>query len=205
MRPAGDAKSVVKKKAGATVPPEKAAKVPLPPSPEPVDIPLPEPVLSDDIDRVKTPEPVEVQEAPVPEPAVTPEPAVVEEVDAEVEENDVHVEEHAEEEAEVEIGTKPEPKAVPEPARVHVPAFVSPEVVIGGMDDDLKDLDVYATPLHPEVKTLNWGNAKTPISALLSSIQQGFEFSPSSPVSPPYTYINGEKDTGALAAQLFSL
>lgn len=30
--------------------------------------------------------------------------------------------------------------------------------------------------------------AKTPISALLSSIQQGFEFSPSSPLSPPQGY-----------------
>jgi hypothetical protein len=36
----------------------------------------------------------------------------------------------------------------------------------------------------------NANDAKTPISALLSSIQQGFEFSPASPLSPPMGYAN---------------
>lgn len=62
---------------------------------------------------------------------------------------------------------------------------------------------ILCTPMHPEVKSLGWNNAKTPISALLTSIQQGFEFSPSSPVSPPYTYVSGDKDTMPFATQLF--
>lgn len=175
--------------------------MPLPPSPEPADIPLPEPVVSDDIDRAKTPAPIEVEPAPIPEPARTPEPAVPEqEVDGEQEEMEVdevqeeHVVEEPVEEAVV----------VKEPVHVAPPPFADSSVVIHGLDDDLKDLDVYATPIHPEVRNLDWANAKTPISALLSSIQQGFEFSPPSPVSPPYTYLNGERDTAGLGTRLFS-
>ncbi|TFK22596.1 hypothetical protein FA15DRAFT_657432 [Coprinopsis marcescibilis] len=51
------------------------------------------------------------------------------------------------------------------------------------------------TPQNHNNLGVGWNthDAKTPISALLSSIQQGFEFSPGSPLSPPHGYQNGRQ------------
>ncbi|KAF5326478.1 hypothetical protein D9611_000210 [Ephemerocybe angulata] len=153
-----------------------AAAVPLPPSPEVASVPLPEPVECVVEDAVVTPPVVEEEEVaePIEEEVVEPAPV----------------------EAEVEPEAEPEQHVpAPEPAHYHLP-LLGPNIYVDG--EELPN-----TPMHPELKSLGWNNAKTPISALLSSIQQGFEFSPSSPVSPPYTYLNGDKDTLPLGTQLF--
>ena len=73
----------------------------------------------------------------------------------------------------------------------HLPP-IAPNAFVTGPDGHREDLP--STPAQLHLPPSEWAlqNAKTPISALLSSIQQGFEFSPASPLSPPHTYLNGE-------------
>ncbi|KAF9227439.1 hypothetical protein BS17DRAFT_878349 [Gyrodon lividus] len=77
-----------------------------------------------------------------------------------------------------EVGTSPEllplpPSPKTTPAAIPLPP--SPECI--------PHRDVVVPDQHPD------SPSKTPITALLSSIQQGFLFTPFSPLSPPHTYL----------------
>jgi hypothetical protein len=137
--------------------------------------------------------------------ANAPLPEVVEAVAVAVEEKEAPKEEDprpaGEEKAEEEEEVVAEPEAeeeeespAPEPAPIGL-------VVTGSEPFDLPN-----TPLNPEIKSLGWNiqNAKTPISQLLTSIQQGFEYSPTSPLSPPQSYLTGSNgETQPLSFPLF--
>ncbi|RXW14299.1 hypothetical protein EST38_g11545 [Candolleomyces aberdarensis] len=134
-------------------------------------------------------------------------PEAVEAVAATVEENEAPIEEDSEpaEEEEVEeeeaVVSEPEDEVVQE---VEYPAPAAIGLVV--TDSDKEPFELPNTPLNPEIKSLGWNiqNAKTPISQLLTSIQQGFEYSPASPLSPPQSYLTGNNgETQPLSFPLF--
>ncbi|KAF5355018.1 hypothetical protein D9756_005207 [Leucocoprinus leucothites] len=78
-----------------------------------------------------------------------------------------------------------EPKPEPQPELVVVPAGgVASSQVFSGIESPASTPTVH--PIHvPDVDLA----LKTPISALLSSIQHGFDLTPCSPLSPPQDYL----------------
>ncbi|KAJ2922011.1 hypothetical protein H1R20_g15074, partial [Candolleomyces eurysporus] len=150
----------------------------------------------------KAPPPVVPEAVPLPpSPKVeaTALPEAVEAAAATVEENEAPNEEEVEEE-EAAV-SEPEAEVVQE---VEYPAPAAIGLVVTGSDNGPFELP--NTPLNPEIKSLGWNiqNAKTPISQLLTSIQQGFEYSPTSPLSPPQSYLTGNNgETQPLSFPLF--
>ncbi|KAK0504921.1 hypothetical protein EDD18DRAFT_1343693 [Armillaria luteobubalina] len=69
----------------------------------------------------------------------------------------------------------------------NTPDIISPQVVVAKPSP--LPVDIPATP--PSSQGESWAKPqKTPISALLSSIEQGFLLTPASPLSPPISYLN---------------
>ncbi|KAG6901164.1 hypothetical protein C0995_016299 [Termitomyces sp. Mi166 len=58
------------------------------------------------------------------------------------------------------------------------------------VEDHSRPLEGPTTPTLPPTDNGLDANAKTPISSLLASIQRGFMYTPSSPLSPPQSYAN---------------
>lgn len=105
------------------------------------------------------------------------------------------VEKHGEEDEEMEV------EEVEEPRSECLPTIAEPNDEASESESDVPivklptDCANSPDPITPPQAThlgvaWNANEAKTPISALLSSIQQGFEFSPVSPLSPPMGYAN---------------
>ncbi|KAG2015988.1 endo-1,3(4)-Beta-Glucanase chain A [Coprinopsis cinerea AmutBmut pab1-1] len=142
-------------------------------------------------------------------PVVVAKDAVVEEKVEQEKAEEIVEEEQAERKLIVVIAKEEEEEAGQVPQ--HLPAVVveSADDTLEGEDDDhdMEEVEIPApgasddkspitpnapiTPPNPNIQLgISWNvhEAKTPISALLSSIQQGFEFSPASPLSPPQGY-----------------
>ncbi|KAK0225765.1 clasp N terminal-domain-containing protein [Armillaria fumosa] len=69
----------------------------------------------------------------------------------------------------------------------NTPDIISPQVIVAKPSP----LPVGAPATPPSSQGENWAKPqKTPISALLSSIEQGFLLTPASPLSPPISYLN---------------
>ncbi|KAH6914153.1 endo-1,3(4)-beta-glucanase chain A [Coprinopsis sp. MPI-PUGE-AT-0042] len=135
----------------------------------------------------KKEEPLKLEDLAVPDEASNPvaEEQVVE-AEAEVQEEAAEEDEHEEE---------------GEPRAQGLPSIAEPQDEVSESESDVPMIrlptDGQGTPdpiTPPQATHLgvawNANDAKTPISALLSSIQQGFEFSPASPLSPPMGYAN---------------
>ncbi|TFY72942.1 hypothetical protein EVG20_g69 [Dentipellis fragilis] len=78
----------------------------------------------------------------------------------------------------------------PSPTPPKSPISNSTEVVPPPTEPSQESVSAEKTPIKSSVSFLNGDvtSDKTPISALLSSIQRGFMFTPGSPLSPPHSY-----------------